>query len=91
MLGIDYPIFGGTMMNISYPEFAAACSEAGGLGILGSVMYREPEPLREALKIYKGLTNKPIAVNVNLFPMLKPINQMAHVKVMMEEESEWSD
>jgi len=85
MLGIEYPLVGGTMMNISWPEFAAACSNAGGLGIMGSVMYREPETLREGIQKLKTLTNKPVAVNVNLFPMLRPINQMEHVKVMMDE------
>ena len=85
MLGIKYPIIAGNMMNISYPEFAATCSNAGGLGILASVMYRKPEHLREALKELKSLTDKPVAVNLNLFPMLRPIRQIDHVKVMMEE------
>ncbi|MFX0003285.1 MAG: NAD(P)H-dependent flavin oxidoreductase [Candidatus Hermodarchaeota archaeon] len=85
MLGIKYPIFCGNMMNISYPSFAAACSNAGALGIMASVMYRTPEELREALIELKSLTDKPIAVNVNLFPMLKPIKQIDHVKVMIDE------
>ena len=85
MLGIRYPIFCGNMMNISYPSFAAACSNAGALGIMASVMYRKPEELREALIELKSLTDKPIAVNVNLFPMLKPIKQIDHVKVMLDE------
>ena len=85
MLGIKYPIFCGSMMNISYPSFAAACSNAGALGIMASVMFRKPEELREALIELKSLTDKPIAVNVNLFPMLKPIRQIDHVKVMLDE------
>ncbi|MFX1568396.1 MAG: NAD(P)H-dependent flavin oxidoreductase [Promethearchaeota archaeon] len=85
MLGLEYPIFCGNMMNISYPSFAAACSNAGALGIMASVMYRKPEELREALIELKSLTNKPVAVNVNLFPMLKPIKQIDHVKVMLDE------
>ncbi len=85
MLGIKYPIFCGNMMNISYPSFAAACSNAGALGIMASVMFRTPEDLREALIELKSLTNKPIAVNINLFPMLKPIKQIDHVKVMLDE------
>ena len=85
MLGIKYPLLGGTMMNISFPKFVAACSNAGGLGIMGSVMYRKPELLREAIRELKSLTDKPFAVNVNLFPMLMPIKQIDHVKVMMEE------
>ncbi|MHA1291454.1 MAG: NAD(P)H-dependent flavin oxidoreductase [Promethearchaeota archaeon] len=85
MLGIKYPIFGGTMLNISYPPLASACSNAGGLGIMASVMYRDPEPLREALQELKSLTNKPFAVNVNLFPMLRPVNQIDLIKVMIDE------
>ncbi|MFX1389443.1 MAG: NAD(P)H-dependent flavin oxidoreductase [Promethearchaeota archaeon] len=85
MLGIQYPIFCGNMMNISYPGFVAACSNAGALGILASVMFRKPEPLRDALNELKSLTNKPFAVNVNLFPMLKPIKQIDLVKVMIDE------
>ncbi|MFX1309909.1 MAG: NAD(P)H-dependent flavin oxidoreductase [Promethearchaeota archaeon] len=85
MLGIKYPIFCGNMMNISYPPFAAACSNAGALGIMASVMFRTPDDLREALIELKSLTDKPIAVNVNLFPMLKPIKQIDHVKVMLDE------
>ncbi|NVM30247.1 MAG: nitronate monooxygenase [Candidatus Helarchaeota archaeon] len=85
MLGIKYPILAGTMMNITTPEFVAACSNAGGLGILASAIYRKPEPLREAIKQTKALTDKPIAVNVNLFPMLMPVKQEKHIEVMMEE------
>ena len=85
MLGIKFPIIAGNMMNISYPEFVATCSNAGGLGILASVMYREREPLREALQTLKSLTDKPFAVNVNLFPMLRPVNQMELVKLMIDE------
>lgn len=85
MLNIEYPIFAGNMMNISNPEFAATCSNAGALGILSSVMYRKPEPLREALHQLQALTDKPYAVNVNLFPMLMPVKQIDLVKVMIEE------
>ncbi len=85
MLGIEHPIFCGNMMNISYPKFVAACSNAGALGILASVMYRTPEPLRQAIKELQELTDKPFAVNVNLFPMLKPVKQMDLVKTMIEE------
>lgn len=85
MLNIKYPIFCGNMMNISYPEFTAACSNAGALGIMASVMYRKPEPLREALRELMSLTDQPFAVNINLFPMLKPVKQIDLVKAMIEE------
>jgi nitronate monooxygenase len=85
MLGLQFPIFCGNMMNISYPSFVAACSNAGALGILASVMFRKPESLREALNELKGLTDNPFAVNVNLFPMLKPVKQIDLIKVMIDE------
>jgi NAD(P)H-dependent flavin oxidoreductase YrpB (nitropropane dioxygenase family) len=85
MLNIKYPIFAGNMMNISKPEFVAACSNAGSLGILASVMYRTADPLREAIHQIQERTDKPFAVNVNLFPMLMPVKQIDLVKAMIEE------
>ncbi|MCP4760795.1 MAG: nitronate monooxygenase [archaeon] len=85
LLGIKYPIIVGTMMNISSPEFVAASSNAGGIGILASAMYKTPEELREAIKKTRSLTKKPFAVNVNLFPMLMPQNQMDYIKVIVDE------
>ena len=84
-LKIKYPLFCGNMMNISIPEFAAACSNSGALGIMASVMYRKPEPLREAIRKMLSLTKEPVGVNVNLFPMLMPVKQIDLVKVMIEE------
>ncbi|MFX0099986.1 MAG: NAD(P)H-dependent flavin oxidoreductase [Candidatus Hodarchaeota archaeon] len=85
MLGIKYPIIGGTMYNITNSEFVADISNAGGLGILASVMYPKPDLLREALQKLKSLTDKPFAVNVNLFPMLMPVNQKGLIEVMIDE------
>ncbi|HME56478.1 MAG TPA: nitronate monooxygenase [Candidatus Lokiarchaeia archaeon] len=85
MLQIKYPIIAGNMMNISKPEFVAACSNAGGLGIMASVMYRTAEPLREAIRQLQSLTSQPFAVNVNLFPMLRPVKQDQLIQVMIDE------
>ena len=85
LLGVKNPIICGTMMALSGPEFTAVCSNAGGLGILASAIYRKPEPLREALQKLNSLAKEPFAVNMNLFPMLKPPNQMRHLKVMIDE------
>ena len=85
MLGITYPLIGGTMMNISKPEFVAACSNAGGLGILASAIYKEPDDLREAIQQVKSLTEKPYAVNVNLFPMMMPLDIKEYVRIMLDE------
>ena len=68
MLGIKYPIVGGTMMWISNPDFTAAMSNAGGLGILASAMYQTKEEFGAAIDRLSDLTDKPFGVNLNLFP-----------------------
>ena len=85
MLNIQYPIIAGTMMHISNPQFVAACSSAGGLGILPSAMYESVQELQDAIIKTKSLTSKPFAVNVNLFPMMMPINQLDYINVIIEE------
>jgi nitronate monooxygenase len=85
MLGIKYPIFAGTMMNITTPEFVAVCSNAGGLGILASAIYKSPDELRDAVRRTRELTDEPFAVNVNLFPALMPTDQKAYIEAMLDE------
>jgi len=81
-LGIRYPIVGGTMMHITTPEFVAAIAEAGGLGVLASAIYRTPEEFSAALDRVRELTDKPFAVNINLFPMLQPNDNNVLVDIM---------
>ncbi len=84
MLGIKYPIVGGTMMWIMTPEFTAAVSNAGALGILTSAMYESRETFAEAVDRVLDLTDKPFAVNINLFPMMHPIDNNEYVDVLIE-------
>ncbi|WP_082789092.1 enoyl-[acyl-carrier-protein] reductase FabK [Desulfolucanica intricata] len=65
LLGIKYPIMQGGMAWVSTAELAAAVSEAGGLGIIGSGQ-APPDWLREQLRKAKELTDKPFGVNVML-------------------------
>ena len=85
MLGIKYPILGGTMMDISKAGFTAAISNAGALGILASAIWKKPEDLREELKKTKDLTDKPFAVNINLFPMMEKLDNFRYLDIMGEE------
>ncbi len=65
MLGIKYPIIQGGMANIATGKFAAAVSEAGGLGLIASGGYdaaRIEEEIAEARKA----TDKPFGVNLML-------------------------
>ena len=65
---IEYPIIQGGMVWCSGWELAAAVSNSGGLGIIGSgSMY--PEILREHIQKCKAATHKPFGVNV---PLLYP-------------------
>ncbi len=85
MLGIEHPIIGGTMMWLATPDFVAAISNAGALGIMASAMFSEKEEFRKAVKKIKSLTSKPFAVNLNLFPSLRAIPNEDFITVMIEE------
>ncbi len=67
MLGIDYPIIAGGMYLLSTAELAAAVSEAGGLGIIASTNFTTAAALREEIRRARGMTRKPLGVNINLF------------------------
>lgn len=68
LFNIDYPIVQAGMIWCSGWELAAAVSNAGGLGIIGSgSMY--PEILEEHIQKCQRATNKPFGVNL---PMLYP-------------------
>jgi nitronate monooxygenase len=84
--GVKYPIVGGAMMSISYPEFVAAISNAGGLGILASAIYHSKEEFAEAIDELKALTDKPFAVNLNLFPAIRPIDNNEYMEVLIEKD-----
>ncbi len=82
MLGIEYPIVGGTMASISNADFTAAISEAGGLGVLSSIMYQTKDDFAAALDRARQLTAKPFAVNLNFFPAQFPVSQADYTEVM---------
>jgi NAD(P)H-dependent flavin oxidoreductase YrpB (nitropropane dioxygenase family) len=84
MLGIKYPIVGGTMMWISNAEFTAAISNAGGIGILASAMFSTKEAFAQTLDRLNDLTDKPFAVNLNLFPTMRPIDNNIYLDVLLE-------
>lgn len=83
-LGLTYPLIGGAMMSISTPEYVAAVSNAGGLGILASTIYKTPETFSAALDRTRALTAKPFAVNLSLFPAIRPVDNDRYLDVMIE-------
>ena len=85
-LGIEKPIIGGTMMWISDADFVASISEAGGLGILASAIYHSREEFAAAIDRIRELTDKPFAVNINLFPAMRPIDNDDYLDVLVDKK-----
>jgi NAD(P)H-dependent flavin oxidoreductase YrpB (nitropropane dioxygenase family) len=84
MLGIKYPIIGGTMMSISDADFTAAISNAGGMGTLASIMYQTQDEFAAAIDRIRRLTDKPFSVNLNFFPAQFPVSQSDYTEVMID-------
>ena len=77
-LGIEFPFIQGGMANIATGEFAAACSNAGALGLIGTGGMNA-ETLRSHIRTAKALTSKPFGVNIML--MNPEADAMAQVVV----------
>lgn len=81
LFNIQYPIIQAGMIWCSGWELAAAVSNAGGLGIIGSgSMY--PDILRHHIRKCKAATGKPFAVNV---PLLYP-DIDKHIQIIIDEK-----
>jgi len=85
LFGVEHPIVGGAMMHVSKPEFVAAVSNAGALGMMASAMYETQDEFRQAVRKVKELTAKPFGVNLSLFPALRPIDNSLYVDVILDE------
>lgn len=65
ILNIEFPFIQGGMANIATGEFAAAVSNAGGLGLIGAGGMTL-EMFEENVRICKSLTDKPFGANLML-------------------------
>ncbi len=65
LLHIKYPIIQGGMANIATGTFAAAVSNAGGLGLIGAGGMNT-EMLRQEIRLCRSLTDRPFGVNLML-------------------------
>ena len=80
IFGISHPLIQAGMIWCSGWELAAAVSNAGGLGLIGSgSMY--PDVLRDHIRKCKLATSKPFGVNV---PLLYPAVDK-HIQIIIEE------
>src|SRR5688572_3288071 len=78
-LGIEHPIFSVGFGAAATPELAAAVSNAGGCGVVGTGGLPAPE-VRERIHKIRTLTTKPFGVNVIL-----ALKREAAVEVCLEE------
>ena len=81
ILGTKYPIIQGGMANIATGEFAAACSNAGALGIIGAGGMNA-DTLRQNIRRCRELTDKPFGVNI----MLMHPQADAFAQIVVEEK-----
>ena len=78
---LKYPVISGGMANISTAEFAAAVSNSGGLGMIGSGAWTADQ-VRAEIRKARSLTDK--IFGVNLLLMNPHANKVA--QVIIEEE-----
>ena len=78
VIGVKYPVIQGGMANIATGAFAAACSNAGALGMIASGGM-DAEGLEKEIHICKKMTDKPFGVNLML--MNRHMPELAEVVV----------
>jgi enoyl-[acyl-carrier protein] reductase II len=81
LFNIRFPIIQGGMIWCSGWRLAAAVSNAGGLGLIGSGSMT-PDILREHIQKCKAATDKPFGVNI---PLLFPYAE-EFIKILIEED-----
>ena len=76
ILGTEFPIMQGGMAQVATGAFAAAVSNAGALGIIGTGAMNG-EMMRKEIETAKSLTDKPFSVN--LMMMNPDVEEMAQI------------
>ena len=71
LLNIERPIVQGGMMHVGLAEMASAVSNAGGLGTITALTQPTPDALAAEIERCQGMTDKPFAVNITVFPTTK--------------------
>ncbi|MCP4749434.1 MAG: nitronate monooxygenase [Proteobacteria bacterium] len=89
MLGVQYPIIQGAIgwRGSGGSEIAVPVSEAGGLGILTTISYKDPEAFQQDIRTAKAKTDKPFAVNFTLMKDTKFTDDYhkEYVRITLEE------
>jgi nitronate monooxygenase len=72
-------------MDLSLAPFVTAICEAGALGVIASVIYKDYDHFRADLKAVADATDQPFAVNINLFPMMEKLDNLRYLEIMAEQ------
>lgn len=72
LFGIEHPIVMGGMAGVGRAGLAAAVSNAGGLGMITGLTPGSPAKLADEIALLRSMTDKPFAVNLTIFPTIKP-------------------
>jgi NAD(P)H-dependent flavin oxidoreductase YrpB (nitropropane dioxygenase family) len=88
MFGIKYPIICGAMMWLCKPKFAAAISNAGGMGNVTAANYETEADFRGAIAECRKLTDKPFMINITMVPSVRigPELVQMYARVCAEEK-----
>lgn len=78
--GMEHPIFSAGMGTVAGPALAAAVSNAGGCGVLGTASL-SAKTVRDQIRALRGLTDRPFGVNVVL-----AIMRRGQIEVCLEEK-----
>jgi NADH:quinone reductase (non-electrogenic) len=84
LLGVELPIIGGVMMDLSTPPFVAAISNAGALGIICTAMFQDYDLYKDAISRVKDSTDKPFGININLFPIMRKLDNLKYLEIAAE-------
>lgn len=63
-IGIDYPVLQAGMGMIAQAQLAAAVSQAGGLGVIGTGLSMQPDALQAQIRAVRSETEKPFGVDI---------------------------
>ena len=72
LFGIEHPVIQGGMQWVGYAELVSAVSNAGALGILTALTQPTPEDLAKEIERTRGMTDKPLGVNLTVLPTINP-------------------
>ena len=78
-LNLETPLINAGMAFVAGPALAAAVSNAGGLGMLGTGM-APPEGLRQMIRATRALTSRPFGVD-----LIGTFAEVGHIDVLIEE------